>query len=267
MSLLAEALKEDVSVQVNGKELAVEITGEGPLVLLVHGLGGTSNFYQPQVAALAERFTVVRPDLEGSGRSPLSGTPSVRSYADDLAALLTQLDAGPARVVGHSMGTVVVRHLAASHPQLVSHLALLGAVPAPLPEAGQQAQHDRAAKVRAEGMADVADAVMTNATAEATRRNHPAAAAAVRELVMRQDPEGYARSCEALAGATDPGPVDPNLPLLAVTCAEDKVGAPEITRRIAEAHGSAVTDYLDDCGHWHALERPDEVTAHLVKFF
>jgi pimeloyl-ACP methyl ester carboxylesterase len=38
-----------VSSQVNGKELAVEVTGDGPAVLLVHGLGGTSNFYQPQV--------------------------------------------------------------------------------------------------------------------------------------------------------------------------------------------------------------------------
>ena len=45
---------------VNGKELAVEITGDGPPVVLVHGLGGTSNFYQPQVAALAERFQIGR---------------------------------------------------------------------------------------------------------------------------------------------------------------------------------------------------------------
>ena len=50
---------------------------------------------------------------------------------------------------------------------------------------------------------------MANATAEATRRDPPATAALVRELVLRQDPEGYARSCEALAGAPDPGPVDP----------------------------------------------------------
>jgi 3-oxoadipate enol-lactonase len=254
-------------VQVNGKELAVEITGEGPAVVLVHGLGGTSNFYQPQVEALAERFQVIRPDLEGSGRSPVTGTLSIESFADDLAALIDALGVGPVRLVGHSMSTIVVRTLAAKHPDKVSHLVLLGAVPAPLPEVGQQGQHDRAAKARAEGMAGIADAVMTNATAEATRRDHPATAALVRELVLRQDPEGYARSCEALAGATDPGPVDPNLPLLLLTGANDGVGAPAVSQGLAEAHGSATVDIFDDCGHWTAVEKPFEVTDHLTKFF
>lgn len=255
-------------MKVNGKDLAVEITGQGPVVLLVHGLGGTSNFYQPQVAALSERFTVVRPDMEGSGRSPAVGTLSMERYADDLAALLGEVGTGgPARVVGHSMATITVRTLAAKYPQLVSHLGLLGAVPAPLPEAGQQAQRDRAAKVRGGGLPEVADAIVANATAEATRRDQPGAAAAVREMVLRQDPEGYARSCEALATAQDPGPVDPQLPLLLVTGADDGVGKPEISRALADAHGSATLDVLDDCGHWTALERPDEVTQHLLKFF
>lgn len=253
-------------MKVNGKDLAVEVTGEGPVVLLVHGLGGTSNFYQPQVAALAERFTVVRPDMEGSGRSPVTGTLSIEGFAADLAALLGQFP-GPARVVGHSMATLTVRLLAAKHPELVSHLALLGAVAAPLPEAGQQGQRDRAAKARAGEMTGIADAVTGNATAEATRRDFPATAAAVRELVLRQDPEGYARSCEALATAPDPGAIDPALPLLLLTGADDGVGRPEVSRNLAEGHGSATVDVLDDCGHWTSLERPAEVTAHLLKFF
>jgi hypothetical protein len=47
--------------------------------------------------------------------------------------------------------------------------------------------------------------VVANALSETTRRDKPEVAAFVRELVMRQDPEGYARNCEALAAATDPG--------------------------------------------------------------
>ena len=57
-------------MQVNGKELAVEVEGDGPAVLLVHGLGGTSNFYQVQTDALVDRFRVIRVDSAGAGRSP-----------------------------------------------------------------------------------------------------------------------------------------------------------------------------------------------------
>ena len=109
------------------KDLAVEIEGSGPPVLMVHGLGGTSNFYQAQAQALADRFQVIRPDSAGAGRSPVTGQISIGSHADDLAALLDQLGVGGATVVGHSMGTLVVRTLAARHPGLVSRLVLLGA--------------------------------------------------------------------------------------------------------------------------------------------
>ena len=252
-------------MKVNGKELAVEIDGQGPVVLLVHGLGGTSNFYQPQAEVLAESFRVIRPDLEGSGRSPVTGPLSIDGLADDLAALLDQLDVDNARVVGHSLGTLVVRTLAARHPTKVSALALLGAVRPPAP-AGQEATRARAATVREQGMAAVAPTIVANATSEATRRDRPEVAAFVRELLMRQDPEGYARSCEALAAATDPGPVDAALPLLMLTGDVDKVGPPEASHELAAAHGNATVEVFPDCGHWTALEAVRATTDQLEKF-
>jgi len=103
------------------KDLAVEIEGDGPPVLMVHGLGGTSNFYQVQAQALADRFRVIRVDSAGAGRSPLADGISIESHAEDLAALLDQLGVSGATVVGHSMGTLVVRTLAARHPALPPH--------------------------------------------------------------------------------------------------------------------------------------------------
>ena len=52
-------------LEVRGKKLAVEKQGSGDAVVLVHGLGSTSNVWEPQVRALADRFTMVRLDLEG----------------------------------------------------------------------------------------------------------------------------------------------------------------------------------------------------------
>jgi pimeloyl-ACP methyl ester carboxylesterase len=253
-------------VKVNGKELAVEVEGEGPAVLLVHGLGGTSNFYQVQADALAGSHTVIRVDSAGAGRSPNADGISIESHADDLAAVLDELGIASAGVVGHSMGTLVARTFAAKYPDKVSALALLGAVREPA-EAGRQAQRDRAAVLREKGTAAVAPGVVANALSEGTHRDKPEVAAFVRELVMRQDPEGYARNCEALAEAGDPGPVAPSLPLLLITGDEDKVGPPEASTELAQAHGSAMVEIIPGIGHWTALEAAGSTTDHLVKFF
>jgi 3-oxoadipate enol-lactonase len=247
------------------KDLAVEIEGSGPPVLMVHGLGGTTNFYQVQAQALAERFQVIRVDSAGAGRSPAGGQISIGSHAGDLAALLDQLGVSGAAVIGHSMGTLVARTLAARHPALVSRLVLLGAVAEPA-DAARQAQRDRAATLRKDGTAAVAPGVVANALSETTRRDKPEVAAFVRELIMRQDPEGYARNCEALAAATDPGPVDPSLPLLLITGSDDKTGPPEVSQAIAGVHGSATVTVIDGIGHWTALEAARDVTDHLLKF-
>jgi 3-oxoadipate enol-lactonase len=252
-------------MHVNGRELAVEVDGQGLPVLMVHGLGGTSNFYQVQADALAGRFQVIRVDSAGAGRSPVADGISIESHADDLAAVLDEIGAGRAAVVGHSMGTLVVRVLAARYPEKVSKLALLGAVREPA-EAGRQAQRDRAAVLREKGTAAVAPGVVANALSETTRRERPEVAAFVRELVMRQDPEGYARNCEALAAATDPGPIDPALPLLLVTGEQDKVGPPDASRELADAHGSGTVEIVPGVGHWTALEAAADTSAHLLKF-
>jgi pimeloyl-ACP methyl ester carboxylesterase len=60
-------------MDINGKTLAVDIDGEGDALVMVHGLGGTTNVWGPQVPALAKRFRVIRFDLEGAGRSPATG--------------------------------------------------------------------------------------------------------------------------------------------------------------------------------------------------
>jgi 3-oxoadipate enol-lactonase len=151
----------------------------------------------------------------------------------------------------------------------VSALALLGAVAEPA-DAGRQAQRDRAATLREKGTAAVAPGVVANALSETTRRDKPEVAAFVRELIMRQDAEGYARNCEALAAATDPGPIDAGLPLLLVTGTDDGVGPPQVSHDLAAAHeaagGTATVEIVPGIGHWTALEAAGPVTDHLQKF-
>jgi 3-oxoadipate enol-lactonase len=251
--------------QINGKPLFVEREGEGPAVLFVHGLGGTTNFYEPQARALADSHTVIRFDLEGAGRSPLTGTPSIESWASDAEAILDQFGIGEAAVVGHSMGTLIAAHLAVSRPERVSKLALLGALRAQ-PDQAKKATRQRAATVREKGMEAVAPGIVAVATSERTRRDHPALAAFVRELLFRQDPQGYAACCEALANATSPAFADIRAPVLLIAGRDDKTSPPETSETLAKEIPSTQLEVIPDIGHWHAVEAAGQVTAALRDF-
>ena len=252
-------------MHVNGRHLAIESAGTGPAVAFLHGIGGTSNVYQVQADALSSSYQVIRPDFAGAGRSPGGGEISIDSHAADIAAVLDALGAGPAVIVGHSMGTLVARALAARHPAKVAGLALLGPVPSP-DAAGRGAILARAAVLRAEGPAAIADAIVTRSLSPRTRSTKPEIAAFVRELIMRQDPEGYARNNEALAAAADPGPVHPRVPLLLIAGRDDTLSPPSVSEQIADAHGSADVRVIDSIGHQIPLEDARRTTQILAAF-
>jgi 3-oxoadipate enol-lactonase len=248
------------------ERMAVEIDGAGDALVLLHGLGGTSNVWSPQMPTLAPRFRTVRPDLPGSGRSPVPESVSIQSLVDAIARMCGELGIARAHFAGHSMGTVVCQHLAVQHPTLVQSLALLGPVSA-LPDAARQGMRDRAAKVRAEGMAEVAAALVQGATSSDTRSNQPVAAAFVRELLMRQVPEGYAKLCEALAAAEPADLARIGCRTLLLTGDEDQVAPPSNVRAMAGMMQGARVVVFSRCGHWTPIERATEVNAELREFY
>ncbi|MGN6170870.1 MAG: alpha/beta fold hydrolase [Solirubrobacteraceae bacterium] len=114
-------------ISANGLDIAYTRLGDGPPVVLVHGAADDGRVWQPQLAALADEFTVVAWDEPGAGRS--SDLPvgfGLADYANCLAALIEQLDLGPTQVVGHSWGTTLVLELYRNHPELVATLVLAG---------------------------------------------------------------------------------------------------------------------------------------------
>jgi len=251
----------------NVNEMRVEVSGEGPPLVLVHGLGGTSNFWQPVLPVLCRRFMVYRPDLPGSGRSPKSDrSTTVAGFVSDLIALFDQAAIERVHLAGHSFGSLVVQHFASMHPDRVIRLALVGPVKAPS-ESGRVGARDRATKVRREGMAAVADAIVKAATAAVTREQKPVAAAFVRELLMRQDPEGYARTCEALAESTDPDLGRIASPTLLLPGREGAVGTPLMAERLNREIANSVVRVIEGCGHWTAIEQPEETARALDEFF
>ena len=246
-------------------QMTTEVQGAGDVILFVHGLGGTSNVFSPQVGALSRFFECIRPDLPGSGRTGADGAFSLPDVADQLADLLKSRGVEKAHVVGHSLGTVVCQHLAVKHPSLVRSLSLIGPLAEP-PEAARGALKDRAAKARAEGMAGIADAIVQGGTSADTKAHRPEVAALVREILMRQDAEGYALTCEALAEVKAADASAIKCPTLLITGDEDGTAPPPRVKALTASISGAKMQILDRCGHWTTFERPTEVNTALLNF-
>jgi pimeloyl-ACP methyl ester carboxylesterase len=112
---------------IHGYRRAFRIAGEGPAILLIHGIGDNSSTWETVQTKLAQRFTVIAPDLLGHGRSDKPRADySVAAYANGMRDLLAVLDIDRVTVIGHSLGGGVTMQFAYQYPQLVERIVLVG---------------------------------------------------------------------------------------------------------------------------------------------
>jgi pimeloyl-ACP methyl ester carboxylesterase len=254
--------------------MAVEVDGDGDAVVCVHGLGGTTNTWTPILPALA-RHKVVRIELPGCGRSqhayalaetaPGKGALSIDAFVDAVLRVCGALGIRRAHFAGHSMGTIVCQHLAVREPPLARSLLMFGALPAP-PEPSREGLRKRAALARSDGMFPIADALVQAALSAHTRETQPVTVAMVRESLLAQDAEGYARCCEALAAA-EPGQLQSvACPVLLVAGEDDAVAPVQTARAMAAKLADARVQTLPRCGHWMTFERAAECQQFAREF-
>jgi aminoacrylate hydrolase len=99
-------------------EIHYEIHGDGPPLLMVAGLGGTGDYWNPQIEAFAKHYTVIVHDHRGTGQSSRSEIDySIDQMADDLLRLMDHLKIEQAHIVGHSTGGAMALLLSDQHPE------------------------------------------------------------------------------------------------------------------------------------------------------
>ncbi len=114
-------------VTVHGYRRAYVKAGTGPVLLLIHGIGDSSDSWRPVLEQLAEHHTVVAPDLLGHGRSEKPRADyTVAGYANGMRDLLSVLEIERATVVGHSLGGGVAAQFAYQFPERCERLVLVG---------------------------------------------------------------------------------------------------------------------------------------------
>jgi 3-oxoadipate enol-lactonase len=254
--------------------MAVDVMGESEAILFVHGLGGTMNVWTPLTPAFT-RYRCVRPELPGAGRShkayalsaatPHSGKISVDTHVDALLKVCDSLGIQRVHVAGHSFGTIIGLHLAAQHPSLVRSLTLFGAMAQPVP-AQRENMKARAVAVREQGLFETAQGISDVALSASTKHSQPVTVAYVRESVLSQDAEGFAKNCVALAEAQSANLQLVSCPTLIINGDEDVVTPLSGARWLADHLSSARVEVLSRCGHWPMLERAAECQRFMREF-
>lgn len=234
-----------------------------PTVVLAGSLGSTVAMWEPQVVPLATHFRVVRYDARGHGGSPVPPGPySIDDLADDVVTLLDRLDVARAHVVGLSVGGMTGLRFAARNPHRVDRLAVLCASAYTTPKGPYL---ERAALVRAQGTAVVADTVVGRWLTDERRAAHPEEVAQLVAMVAATPPEGYAATCEAIERMD----LRQDLPLitaptLVIGGADDPSIPPPHQEAIAAAIPGATLHILERAAHLASFERADEVNALLL---
>ncbi len=239
----------------------MEECGSGPLMVLMHGLGGTTNAFQPLISHLASRFTMLRFDFPGSGFSTFKTAPSIPQFVSDLSSILEARETKEAPIlVGHSLGSIIAMHYAYQHPK-VQVLVLIGA--------GRSASHIPAVVQRMSGLASTARKGIEGIR-DSTVANNVAASSSdlvrtiVRQMISSQDAEGYAATCEAACGRSH---VDPNYasikcPVVLIAGDQDKISplerSQELRGLIGGGHEKVLLEVVHS-GHQHVLEDTDGV--------
>src|SRR6266849_1531765 len=116
------------TAEVEGIKLHYLTAGQGPAVILLHGYAQTSRMWRPIIPLLAEKFTVIAPDLPGIGDSdiPADGL-DMKTAAIRIHALVKSLGIAKARVVGHDIGLMVAYGYAAQFPAETEKLVVMDA--------------------------------------------------------------------------------------------------------------------------------------------
>jgi pimeloyl-ACP methyl ester carboxylesterase len=118
-------------VNIGAATIAYEVAGDGPPIILVHGLAGSSRWWARNIRPLAKRFRVHVVDLIGFGSSRNRQRFVLDQAASHLARWMEQIGVRRAGVVGHSMGGYIAAELAADHPDKVERLVLVDAAALP----------------------------------------------------------------------------------------------------------------------------------------
>jgi 3-oxoadipate enol-lactonase len=236
-----------------------------PVLVLSSSLGATGAMWEPQLAALSERFRVVTYDHRGHGDSPVPPPPyDIADLGFDVIEILDEVGVQTASFCGISLGGMIGLWLARRMPERIDRLVAC-CTAAYLPPA--EAWRERATTVRKAGSVEpIADTIVGRWLTPGYAADHPDTVAWLRGMLVGCDAEAYGAYCGAIE-RLDLRVNLPNitLPTLVIAAAQDPSIPPEHGELIAEQIPEARFELIGDAAHIVSVEQPETFTRLVIE--
>lgn len=240
--------------------------GDGPTLLLLHGFLEDHSMWYQLAGELQNEYRVIMPDLAGHGKTPvLDDVQFMPAMAAQVAELMDRLDAGPTKVVGHSMGGYIGLELAKARPQQIDGLCLLHSTAAADSEEKKK-DRERAVKVVRRNASIFINESIPNLFHEPNRARHAEAIEVLKQRAMLTPVEGIVASLRGMKDRVDNSEFvrSANFPIHYIIGRNDAVIAVE---KVLEQKGESTThDVFEDVGHMGFIESPDRTLESIRKF-
>jgi 3-oxoadipate enol-lactonase len=258
-----------MKIRANGITMSYALGGlaGAPMVTLSHSLATDLGMWEPQVAALASRYRVLRYDTRGHGGTEApAGSYSLDLLADDAQALLQSLGIARTHWVGLSMGGMIGQALALRAPELFASLVLCDTT-SRVPSDAKPVWDQRIATAEGQGMEPLVEPTIERWFTAPFRSKRPDVVDRVRAMIRTTPPAGYVGCCHAIAALdlTDRLPAI-RLPALVIV-GEDDPGTPVAASRVIHEQiaGSRLV-IIKSAAHLSNLEQPEEFNRALTGF-
>jgi len=256
-------------VQSTDAEIAYEVLGNGPPVVLLHPFPVNHEFWLPLAPALSSRYRLILPDLRGHGESGIGeGPATMEKHAADSARVMDHAGVGRAALVGVSIGGYVIFEFWRRYRGRVAALALCNTkAQTDSPEA--KASRLQAAKdVMEHGTEPFFESMVPKLLGKSTREMRPDLVQGALGMMRKMSPEDVALVQHGMAERPDSVPTLRmiNVPTLVVTGDEDVLTGLVEAELMRQNIGGRRLTVIPKAGHYSAWEQPEEVGGVLRQF-
>jgi 3-oxoadipate enol-lactonase len=258
-----------MKTRANGIEVNYEIHGKegAPWLTLSHSLACSVRMWDPQIAALKDKYRILAYDTRGHGATEApKGAYTLEQLADDLSALLKALDIKSTHYCGLSMGGMIGQTFALKYPGVFKTLTLADTT-SRYPAEAAPVWADRVKTAEAKGMEPLAQPTLERWFTEPFRKANPAVVDGIRKLIVSTPVAGYAGCCHALPKINATARLkEIKCPILVIVGEQDPGTPVAMAKEIHDNAPGSKLVVLPQAAHLANLEQPAAFTRALEEF-